>query len=445
MSSYRIAYFSTSDQAGGAERIASLLHTGMLARGHHSTLYVGEKRGEVAATEVLIPGQVRRRLARFLLESSDRHAVDGRVRISLVARKLARLLEVDRWAGWKMGIEDFDYPESRRVFRHLSTSPQLVHGHNLHGGYFDLRFLPQLSSRYPTVLTLHDEWLLTGHCAYTLGCQRWQTGCGKCPALETYPAVGRDATSFNLQRKRSIYQQSRLYLATPSRWLMERAESSILSPAILGRRVIPYGIELCVFRPGDREEARHRLGIRGNALVVLYLANRGRANPFKDFETMEGAIARIGSSQPSRELIFLCVGQAAPTAWVGGAKVVSIGYTSAREEVADYYRAADLFVHAAKTDNFPLTILEAMACGLPVVATAVGGIPEQVEDGETGWLVPPRDAEALATRITQLMEEPVAREAMGRAGAEKAAVAYSLERMVQQYEDWYAEILDQER
>jgi glycosyltransferase involved in cell wall biosynthesis len=445
MSSYRIAYFSTSDQAGGAERIASLLHSGMLACGHHSTLYVGEKRGEVAATEVLIPGQVRRRLARFLLESSDRHAVDGRARSSLVARKLARLLEVDRWARWKMGIEDFDYPETRRVFRHLSTGPQLVHGHNLHGGYFDLRCLPWLSSRYPTVLTLHDEWLLTGHCAYTLGCQRWQTGCGQCPALETYPAVGRDATSFNLRRKRSIYQQSRLYLATPSRWLMERAESSILSSAILGRRVIPYGIELNVFCPGNREEAKHRLGIRGNALVVLCLANRGRANPFKDFETIEGAIARIGSSQPSRELIFLCVGQEAPTEWVGRTRVISTAYTAAREEVADYYRAADLFVHAAKTDNFPLTILEAMACGLPVVATAVGGIPEQVDDGETGWLVPPRDAETLATRISQLIEQPDTREAMGRAGAEKAAIAYSLERMVQQYEDWYAEILDQER
>lgn len=445
MITYQIAYFSTSDQAGGAERIASLLHGGMLARGHRSTLYVGEKRGEMAATEVLVPHQGRRRLARSLLESSQRLAGNGSGRSSLVVRKLARLLEIDRWAKWKMGLEDFDYPESRRIFRNLSVRPQLVHGHNLHGGYFDLRYLSQISSHYPTLLTLHDEWLMTGHCAYTLGCQGWRTGCGQCPMLETYPAVGRDATRFNLQRKRSIYRQSRLYLATPSRWLMKRVESSILVPAIRERRVIPYGIDLSIFRPGQRAEARQRLGIPSEALVVLYLANRGRLNPFKDFETIEGAIAQIGNRRPNRELIFLGVGQAGPTECVAGAKVISIGYTAAREEVAGYYQAADLFVHAAKTDNFPLTILEAMACGLPVVATAVGGIPEQVEEGRTGWLVPARDAAALANRISQLIERPAERQAMGRAAAEKALTTYSLDQMVQSYESWYAEILDQRR
>jgi len=445
MNSYRIAYFSTSDQAGGAERIASLLHGGMLARGHRSTLYVGEKRGEMAATEVLVPHQGRRRLARSLLESSQRLADNGSGWSSLVVRMLARLLEVDRWAKWKMGIEDFDYPESRRVLRNLSVRPQLVHGHNLHGGYFDLRYLSQISSLYPTVLTLHDEWLMTGHCAYALGCQRWQSGCGQCPALETYPAMGRDATGHNLQRKRSIYRQSRLYLATPSRWLMERVESSILAPAIRERRVIPYGIDVSIFRPSQRAEARQRLGIPNEALVVLYLANRGRVNPFKDFETVERAIAWIGNSQPNRELIFLSVGQAGPTELVGRVTVISIGYTAAREEVAGYYQAADLFVHAAKTDNFPLTVLEAMACGLPVIATAVGGIPEQVEEGYTGWLVPARDAAALANRISQLIERPAERQAMGQAAAEKARTAYSLDQMVQSYEDWYSEILDQRR
>jgi len=445
MNSYQIAYFSTSDQAGGAERIATLLHLGMGARGHASTLLVGQKRGDDEATRELVPRQGRRRLARSLLESSHRLAVDGRDRSSLLVRKLARLLEVDRWAKWKMGFEDFDYPESCFSLDRIPTRPQLVHGHNLHGGYFDLRALSRISARFPTMLTLHDEWLYTGHCACTLGCQRWQMGCGHCPSLETYPAVGRDATHYNLNRKHSIYRKSRLHVATPSRWLMERVESSILTSAMRQGRVIPYGIELSLFHPGNQKEARQRLGISTEAVVVLYLANRGRANPFRDFETMEGAIAHIGNKQQNRELIFLCVGQAGPTEWVGNAKVISIGYTAVREEVAACYQAADLFVHTAKTDNFPLTILEAMACGLPVVATAVGGIPEQVEEGRTGWLVPARDVEALVIRVNQLIEQPAVRHSMGRAAAEKAVTNYSLERMVSSYEDWYAEILDQQR
>ena len=445
MRPYQIAYFSTSDQAGGAEWIASLLHLGMRARGHESTLFVGQKRGDDEGTVELVPRQGHRRLARSLLESSRRLAIDGRAPSSLVARKLARLLEIDRWAKWKMGLEDFAYPESRLALDAFPFRPQLVHGHNLHGGYFDLRDLSRLSSHIPTVLTLHDEWLYTGHCAYTLDCQRGRIECGECPSLATYPAVSRDATRYNLRRKGSIYRKSHLHVATPSHWLMERVESSILAPALQQRRVIPYGIELSVFHPGDRQAARQRLGIPAEALVVLYLANRGRANPFKDFETMEAAIASIGSRRWHCEIIFLCVGQAGPAESVGSAKVISLGYTAVREEVAGYYQAADLFVHAAKADNFPLTIMEAMACGLPVVATAVGGIPEQVEEGRTGWLVPLRDVEALVARVSQLIEQPAVRQTMGRAAAEKAATTYALERMVSSYEDWYTEILDQER
>jgi len=165
----------------------------------------------------------------------------------------------------------------------------------------------------------------------------------------------------------------------------------------------------------------------------------------KDFEAMGAVIGSVGSRRWECEIIFLCVGQAGPTESVGSAKVISLGYTAAREQVAGYYQSADLFVHAAKVDNFPLTIMEAMACGLPVVATEVGGIPEQVEEGRTGWLVPLRDVEALVSRVSQLIEQPAVRQTMGRAAAEKAVTTYALERMVSSYEDWYAEILDQER
>ena len=80
---------------------------------------------------------------------------------------------------------------SHRLLELPAKPPDVLHLHNLHGGYFDLRVLPELSAHQPTVVTMHDEWLYTGHCAYTLDSERWLEGCGSCPHLDSYPAARR--------------------------------------------------------------------------------------------------------------------------------------------------------------------------------------------------------------------------------------------------------------
>src|SRR5439155_11546406 len=119
--------------------------------------------------------------------------------------------------------------------------PDLVHCHNLHAKYFDLRVLPWLSRQVPVVLTLHDAWMLSGLCCHSFDCERWRTGCGQCPHLTLYPTIYPgipDATHLNWKRKRKIYRRSRLYVATPSRWLMQKVKQSILAPAVIEARVI---------------------------------------------------------------------------------------------------------------------------------------------------------------------------------------------------------------
>ena len=93
---------------------------------------------------------------------------DGRSRRSRALRDPGVLLDVAR------GREDFRFPASHRVLDLPPKRPDVLHLHNLHGGYFDLRVFPELSQGQPTVVTMHDEWLYTGHCAYTLDSERWQ-------------------------------------------------------------------------------------------------------------------------------------------------------------------------------------------------------------------------------------------------------------------------------
>src|SRR4030095_8523730 len=103
------------------------------------------------------------------------------------------LAEPVRIAGQLAGHEDFDYPGTWNLLNLTPEPPLIVHGHNLHSDYFDLRALPWLSNKVPVVLSLHDAWLLSGHCAHSFDCDRWRIGCGDCPDLTIYPALRRDA------------------------------------------------------------------------------------------------------------------------------------------------------------------------------------------------------------------------------------------------------------
>ena len=131
-----------------------------------------------------------------------RRLVDqGHLRSARAARALA---EPGTIIDSLRGHEDFRFPGSERLAGLTPRSPDVIHGHNLHGGYFDLRVLPSLSERYLFVTTLHDAWLFTGHCAHPLDSDGWRRGCGNCPHLSTYPALRRDGTAFNLARKGEI-------------------------------------------------------------------------------------------------------------------------------------------------------------------------------------------------------------------------------------------------
>src|SRR5262245_23731658 len=111
--------------------------------------------------------------------------------------------------------------------------------------------------------------------------------------------------------------------------------------------------------------------------------------------------------------------------------------------VARYYQAADVYLHAARADTFPNTVLEALARGKPVVATAVSGIPEQVDEAQTGFLVPVGDAHALADRLVQLLSESSLRQDMGKQAAEVALRRFDLHRQADAYLAWHHELVHQ--
>lgn len=441
----KVLQVNSVDTVGGAARIAWTLHQAFLQKGHQSWMVVDRKYSEdqhVYTFPTLRPPSRHGQFFYWLAQKMENAPMQlGTLSAADILRRFA---EPIRYWNRYWGKDDFDHRGTWQMLGLARRQPDIVHLHNLHSGYFDLRFLPTLSSAVPTICTLHDTWLLSGHCAYSLDCDRWLTGCGNCPYLDIYPAVKHDATSYNWNRKKEIYSRSRFYVATPSQWLLDQVNRSMLVGSIRRSRVIHNGVNLSTFYPANKQDVRALLNIPVDADVLLFVAG-GVQNLFKDFKTIQESIQRIANESKERRVIFLALGGDGSTKHVGNVEIRSVPYINDPDQVANYYRAADVYMHAAHADAFPNVILEALACGTPVIATAVGGIPEQVVDGQTGFLTRPGDPDHMSTSVKRLLNDKVLHSKISSAAAQYAQKNFGLSRMVDDYLRFYEEILDNQK
>lgn len=441
-----ILLVNTLDQNGGAARIAWTLFQESKKRGHHSWFAVGHKRSsEDQVFEIPNEAYKAKTLAeicRRLMQSSEMRMGRMKWLARLFGRLAGIILAPRRYYGLRMGSEDFDYPGSRHLLEIVPEKPDIIHGHNLHGGYFDVRVLPKLSKETPIVLTLHDAWLLSGNCAHSFECERWVSGCGQCPDISIPPGVPKDSTGYNWARKKRIYKSAHLYVATPSQWLLEKVERSMLKPAIRESKVIHNGIDLSIFRPVDKSKVRGELGLSEKGKVMLFTSNGIRQSIWKDFDSLKSALLKLSDLSTVKDMTFIGLGEEGSNETVKNLAMRFVPYQRNAQVVASYYQAADVYVHPARAETFPTTILEALACGTPVVATNIGGIPEQVEDGKTGFLVRVGDPEALLKRIRDLLEGNDLLAEMSHRASQSASRKFGADRMVEDYLSWYDKIVD---
>ncbi len=434
---------SPSCIGGGAERVALTLHREYVARGIDSWLAVANRNCDDPRT-LTIPVDAGRSIwARALLKPARAMSRrSGRV-AQLGSKALRAAAEPSRYARVMRGHEDFNFPATGNLLDGVSPAPDVLHLHNLHGAWFDIRALPSLTARVPTMITLHDAWLLTGHCAYPLDCQRWRTGCGECPSLGLYVPIRHDESASNARLKRDAVARSRLALACPSRWLLRMVEQSGLLSDHVQARVVPNGIDTHIFHPGVKEEARAALGLPRDATIMCFAARGLQGSQYKGFQTLRAALAALGEDEDIRgRILLLALGSDADDTTVGGIAVRFVPFVEDPARMALFYQACDLYAHPARAENFGLAILEAMACGLPVVVSNVGGIPEMVVDGESGLLFEHDDSRELARAILALMADKDLRASLGAAGLESVRSKFTLERQADHYLDWYRELLE---
>jgi glycosyltransferase involved in cell wall biosynthesis len=447
----RIRQVNTFDRGGGAESVVSRLHGEYRRRGHEALLSVKRRRGGADGVSEIDETLGHGAWAGSLLKLSRRPGEEtgrplGAGAWATGLRALARpRAALERWCGW----EDFRFASSRHLAAWGDQPPDVVQCHNLHGNYFDLGALAELSRSLPVVLTLHDCWLLSGHCAHSFDCERWKTGCGSCPDLSIYPAIRRDASAYNWRRKRDIFRRGRLYVAAPSEWLMARVEKSILMEGAVETRVIPNGIDDAFFADVDAARARRTLGFEDDAVVLLFVANSIRGNEWKDFAMLKESAMRLADLLADRRVHLVALGEGGEDEPLGNGSIRFVPFIDKPALVAAYYQAADVYLHAARVETFSLTIAEAMACATPVVAADTGAVAERIvdlndadSDTATGIMVAAADARAMTEATARLLGDTDLRRRLGANGRQRALRDYRTARQAEAYLNWFADIVD---
>jgi glycosyltransferase involved in cell wall biosynthesis len=205
----------------------------------------------------------------------------------------------------------------------------------------------------------------------------------------------------------------------------------------------PIGLDVEQFSPGrPRSDIRTELGIPSHHLLVGIISY---LRDYKGHRYFVEAAAKV--LKEHQGVTFLIVGEG-PEEQNIRSQIERLGLTAEvrmlgfRDDLLDVFRSLDLFViPTVEGDTIPQVLMQALAVGLPLVSTTTGSIPDVVTNGESGFLVAPRDVDALADRIGRLLNDPPLRKEMGRLGRQRVEHSYSIDRMVDELERVYRRVI----
>jgi len=436
-----VSHFNTFLSGGAATAAQRLHHT--LSR-HGVKSHFQYLRGEAPSADDEDRSQIETRWRRggLLAETQNR------IRFRVQRQRFKRALRRDR-----AGQEIFTAPQANvrtcwppvnPASESSPTDGRLVHLHWVSKLIDWTSFFGSLPDDQPIVWTLHDMNPITGGCHFSEGCQRFRSGCGNCPQLRL--ASPNDISAKNFEIKRRALAGKNLHVVAPSRWLIRLAKTSpILAEANSFTR-IPYGIPVDRLYPIDRDSVRHELGIQPGQFVFCFGA-MDLANRRKGSKQLIAALAEVGSLPNAVCLVFGSGRLDVPS--VPAASLIHVGHLGDDATRRKVYSAADVFVLPSLEDNLPLTGLEAMACGTPVVGFDAGGISDYVLPEQTGLLAKTGDVKELGQRLLQAARHPETMRELGRRGRQRVLQEFASDveanRYLQLYQSLTAAAIEHRR
>lgn len=309
----------------------------------------------------------------------------------------------------------------------------VIHLHWINQGMLSLGGIQRiLRSGKPVVWTMHDIWPATAICHLTLGCRSFTSACKSCKLL---PGDSRLAQRV-WRKKQQLLEDGNVYFVACSRWLEQEAKSSAL---LKGHKItsIPNPIDIHIYNRCNKQEARQRLGLPADKKLILFVSQRV-TNPNKGMDYLSEACRQL-EDVPHLGVVILG-GHAEEVLGQIPFEAYPLGYVNDEHRIVDIYNAVDVFVLPSLSENLPNTIMEAMACGVPCVGFRVGGIPEEIDHKQNGYVAEYRNAEDLARGIRWILTE-ADYGSLSQHAVQKVAQNYSQQSVALKYLDVYQQAM----
>jgi glycosyltransferase involved in cell wall biosynthesis len=409
----KILHFNTSS-AGGSAVLMTRLHQALRQMGHDSQVRFrhGEMPGDPAAQ-----------------------------RIEYSKTPLDRLLERGRYSfeNRLVGAEPVSYYSRMRLHRGTPCPEPELDGTIIHlhwvGRWLDLpSFAGSLPRDTPLVWTIHDMSPLAGGCFLDFGCEEFETGCKRCPLLKA--PFDRFLAVDELRRRQRALEGRRVVLVANSESTRRLVDRSPLFATAEKHTIYP-GVDFARLPRHETGKARAALGIEADRLILGFGA-ASLTDPNKGIDRFFEVAAGVHRHRPETEVVIF--GEGYPECPAPGLRVHHLGKLSSAEQLGLAMSAMDAFLVTSRMETFGQVAVEAQACGTPVWAFAVGGLPETLKAGETGGLVPFGETGLMAAEILACHENGRLRE-MGDAGCAWVRNRFGTERTSQQYADLYRDLL----
>lgn len=330
-------------------------------------------------------------------------------------------------------------------------SYDILHLHWVNGRFLDLRELRKIDK--PIVWTLHDSWPFCGVCHYFLDCEEYQRECGKCPQLGSNDAE--DLSHKVWKAKQRIYEGLDLHIVTPSQWLADCARKSGLFKG-LDIRVIPNCLDTESFRPMGKDEMEETVKGTENEAVkqvvgkylsaegsdapcILYGAVNALTDKIKGLEYLISALKELDAHGFCANLVVFGVEQSDLPLSFSHISVDFVGFIHDASVMAVLYNLSDITVVPSQSENLSYVCMESLACGTPVVAFDVGGIPDMVEHKKNGYLAKRGDSGDLAHGIEWCLKNNEDKSLSANA-RDKIKKGCSIDVVARQYVSLYNEI-----
>lgn len=358
----KILIINTAENKGGAAVACNRLHEALLLNNIDSKMLVRQKSSNDPTVFEFTTSSIRKKINLFFF-----------------------FLELFILKFFKKDGVDFSLPWfGPALHKHpLVKEADVIHLHWVQNSYVSLNTLKKLQElNKPIIWTLHDMWAFTGGCHYNVECRKFETSCSNCPQLKNTSI--QDFSKSTFQKKQNTYT-SKLKIVTPSQWLAKEASvSTLLKNNEIS--VIPYNINFDLFKPVDKKLAKENFGISIDKKIILFVS-MNLEDQRKGFEYFKKAILELENKIPNwqYEYEILAIGRNSDVKHFE-TKIHYTGRLSNVEKISMAYAAADVFVAPSTQDNLPNTVIESLACGTPVVAFNIGGMPDMIDSKVNGYL-----------------------------------------------------------